>query len=203
MSRRTLSLVTALFTALTFSVLAIACREGAYEAGPPAGAPGNTPGAPAGSAPVPTGPPAPGDPAGPPSGPPRVGYNRLPPVPIGTPADFGGNVLVRVTQVTPVQLEGQGPGTTAGPGVDVTVEVRNLSGSPFDLLGVAVTATYDDGTPAVPVPMASGPPLRGSVAPGSTATGQYAFRLPADMVPTLVFEVTSSRAPNVIAVRGR
>jgi hypothetical protein len=143
---------------------------------------------------------SPGDPP-PPGSSPAVGHRRLEPIARGETADLGGDVLATVTGVTPVELEGQGPGTTAGPGAEVTIELRNGSTEPFDLLGVAVTATYGEGTPAVPVPQASGPAFRGVIRPGTTTTGHYAFRLPAEAVPTLVVELTSASSPNVITVR--
>lgn len=162
------------------------------------------PAAPASGVPTPPGPAAgapgaPGPQAAQP--PPSVGFRRLAAVGVGQAADFGGGVLASVERLTPVHVDGQGPGTSAGPGVDVAVAVRNGSGASFDLLGVAVTASYGDGVPAVPVPVASGPPLRGTLPPGGSASGRYAFRLAPGTIPTLTLELTSASAPNVIVVR--
>jgi hypothetical protein len=128
-----------------------------------------------------------------------IASNTLPPVGVGTPSELGGNFIVTVTAIEPTTFSTEGPGQTAGPGVLVKIEVRNDTGAPIDLAGIAVNAHYGENVPASP----SGPPdttLSGIVAPGARATGEYGFRVPDGQQGSVVVDIQHSAAPNVVVV---
>jgi len=128
-----------------------------------------------------------------------VASNRLPAVGVGTAAPLAQNLFVTVKKVEPVTLEAHGVGETAGPGALVTVEVRNATSAPLDLATMAVNAHYGT-TPATPNGAPPAQPFSGSLAPGATATGKYAFRVPAGQAGSIVVDIQSSAAPNVVIV---
>lgn len=110
---------------------------------------------------------------------PSVKTRTLPPVPINSPAAFGGGVSARVTKVADQKQTDQGPGVVAGaPAVAFTLEFTNNSGKPISVNTVNVTATYGHGSPAVPANQSSNEPLRNDVKAGGTAKGVYAFVIP-------------------------
>src|SRR4051795_12198785 len=75
-------------------------------------------------------------------GPPVAGVTSLPPVPVEQPADFGG-LVARVTRIEELpNLEANGPGERTGPGVGVSIEMRNESRDAVDLAGIEVNASY-------------------------------------------------------------
>jgi hypothetical protein len=127
------------------------------------------------------------------------GSNVLPAVAVGEPAELAANLSVTVTSIEATNLTAEGPGQIAGPGVIVTVEVRNDTDAPVDLAGIAVNAHYGGDVPAPPN-VIPGDPLRGRVAPGARATGQYGFRVPEDQASTIVIDVQHSGAPNLVVV---
>jgi hypothetical protein len=123
------------------------------------------------------------------------------PVPLGTAAELGGKVFVTLTEADDLDVEAKLPGETAGPAVAATLEVRNDSGTPFDLSTIAVTASYGDGTPAIINKSEPTSELTGTVEPGRTATGVYVFRAPADQSDTVILEVQSGTQPNVLRLK--
>jgi len=125
--------------------------------------------------------------------------NTLPAVGVGTEADLGGNAFVTVTKIEPTNLTANGPGEVSGPGVFVTVNVRNATDKPLDLAGLVVNAHYGDGTPAIPAALQRDA-LSGTVAPGETKSGVYAFSVPADQNSSVVVDVQHSSFPNVVIV---
>ena len=125
--------------------------------------------------------------------------NTLPAVGVGTEADLGGNAFVTVTKIEPTNLTANGPGEVSGPGVFVTVDVRNATDKPLDLAGLVVNAHYGDGTPAIPAALQRDA-LSGTVAPGESKSGVYAFSVPADQNSSVVVDVQHSSFPNVVIV---
>jgi hypothetical protein len=102
-------------------------------------------------------------------------------------ADFGDDVTARLISVTPYTATGSQPGEVSGPAVEVTLELRNDTGSAISLDGVTVNVYYgDDEVPAAPID-SRGTPFSGSLAPGATATGSYGFSVPEgeDVIVTL------------------
>ncbi|MGZ4690887.1 MAG: hypothetical protein ACXVJW_16850 [Acidimicrobiia bacterium] len=133
----------------------------------------------------------------PPTGP---GSNRLPAVGVGTAAPLGNNLVVTVTKIEPVTLQAHGIGETAGPGVVVTVVLKNDTGAPIDTNGMAVNAHYGSATPATPNDGAPAEPFHGTLASGQSATGKYAFRVPKGQEGSVVVDLQHSGAPNVVIV---
>lgn len=131
---------------------------------------------------------------------PAVDVEESPPVAVDEPAWFGNDLVVTVTGIEPAELEARGPGQTAGPGVVVTLEVRNAGAAPIDAGGVVVNAAYGHATPADPNYSDAAEPLSGMLEPGATATGSYAFRVPSDQVDSLVLDIHHATSPNVVVV---
>jgi hypothetical protein len=128
-----------------------------------------------------------------------VASRTLRPVGVGEPAELARNLFASVTHVTPTTLTAQAPGETSGPGVFVTVTVRNDTDAPVDLDGLAVNAHYGDRIPAAPV-RSIGAALHGALAPGGSKSARYAFRVPKDQVGSIRVDIEHSAAPNVVVV---
>ena len=135
------------------------------------------------------------------TGAPVIGISTLPPVPVGEPASFGGGLVATVAQIDQLQLEARGPGEIAGPGVGVTVELKNESADPIDLGGVAVNASYGDGVPASSSGAAPAAPVTGALPAGETRRGVYVFQVPNEDAGSLVVEVNYNGSPNVVLIR--
>ena len=132
---------------------------------------------------------------------PTVDFRPLPPVAVGEPADLGGGLVATVTSVESTDLEARAPGETAGPGVLVTVEVRNDTGDDVELGGFAINASHgSDATPAIPHQTGPIEVLRGTLEPGDTASGTYAFRLPEEEMDSLVIDLHHSAAEAYMVV---
>jgi len=129
-----------------------------------------------------------------------IASNRLPAVGLGVASPLAPKVLVTVSKLEPTTLSAHGPGQTAGSGVLATVTVRNDSGRPFDLNGIAINAHYADGTPATPNEAPPARRLDGVLASGAQATGVYAFRLPPSGDGSVVLDVQQNASPNVVIV---
>jgi hypothetical protein len=113
------------------------------------------------------------------------------PVGKGTPVDFGGGVTATLTATKTLDVDAKGPGETSGPAVAATIQVTNGSNQPFDLSTLAVTATYGASVPAVQTGAGPAEDFKGSVAPGSSATGVYVFRVPSADADSVVVQVQS------------
>ncbi len=123
------------------------------------------------------------------------------PVAPGTPAPLGAGVSVVLVDSEDLDVEARVPGETAGPAVAATIEVRNDSSEPFDLSSLAVTATYEDGTPAIGNDSEPARALTGTVKAGGSAKGVYVFRTPPKAADTVIVEVQSAERPNVVRFR--
>lgn len=108
-----------------------------------------------------------------------------PAVPLDRSVEVGGTV-VRVTAARVVDVAAQGVGDVDGPGVAITLAVRNGSAQPLslDTLGVTVTSGAE-AVPAAPSDADPASPLVGTVEPGDERSGTWVFRTgqgdPADL----------------------
>jgi hypothetical protein len=128
--------------------------------------------------------------------PPTAAVRSLPPVKMGTPAEIAGGVSVSIGKAAAFTATAHGPGEIAGSAVSVEVRVTNSASAPFDLNTLAVNAAYD-GTPALPNDSDPAKPLSGTLRPGGSATGIYAFSLPREKISRLKVDVSSGQAENV------
>jgi hypothetical protein len=128
-----------------------------------------------------------------------VASRTLRPVGVGEPAELAPNLFASVTHVAPTTLTAEAPGETSGPGVFVTVTVRNATDAPIELDGLAVNAHYGNRIPAAPV-RTVGSALRGPLGPGGSKSARYAFRVPKDQVGSIRIDIQHSAAPNVVIV---
>jgi hypothetical protein len=128
-----------------------------------------------------------------------VASRTLRPVGVGEPAELAPGLIASVTHVAPTTLTAEAPGETSGPGVFVTVTVRNNTDAPIDLNGLAVNVHYGNRIPATPVRTRSAAP-QGSLAPGRSTSARYAFRVPKDHVASIRVDIQQSAAPNVVIV---
>lgn len=102
-----------------------------------------------------------------------------PPVPLGSTADFGTGVALRVTRVEPVRGVARGPGEIAGPAVRMTFTLVNHGSDDLPLDGVVVAVSY--GGAHTPATALTGPGVRefgGTLGAGDAATGRYVFAIP-------------------------
>jgi hypothetical protein len=142
-------------------------------------------------------------PAGPPppsaTASPSVGISSAPAVDIGKAAELKGDVVVKVEKVARVQTQPV-PGEVPGPGVAVTMSIRNGTANVFDLTGLVVTASF--GKDEVPGDTSSGDPsneMRGDLAPGTSSSGVYVFRIPdGEKASGLHLQVSSDESPTVV-----
>lgn len=158
----------------------------------------STSGSPSGAPPA-AGPSTDGGP--PPSTAPVVGATTLPPVAAGDAAAFGDGLVATVTDTQAVQLGASGPGEVAGPGIAVTLVLRNDTSAPVDLGGLAVTASTADGVPVDPSDSPPASPAQGVLEPGGSATGTWAFSDPATGDGPLQVQVSSTSSVSVVVVQ--
>ncbi len=128
-----------------------------------------------------------------------VASRTLRPVGVGQPAELAHSLFASVTQVTPTTLTAQAPGETTGPGVFVTIKIRNDTDAVVDLDTLAVNAHYGNRVPTTPIRLPAGA-LHGSLRPGASKTARYAFRVPKDQARSVRVDIQHSAAPNVVIV---
>jgi hypothetical protein len=146
------------------------------------------------------------DPAGPSPAPasstgPAVAVSRAPAVRIGEIAPLSDDVRVALGKVRELTVKAEPPGERAGSAVAVRVTVRNRSAKPFSLTGMAVTASYNRGTPGDSTSSGPAKELTGSLAPGGLARGTYVFMVPKKHASSLRVEVTSDESPTIVQFR--
>ncbi|PWB97573.1 hypothetical protein [Homoserinimonas hongtaonis] len=124
-------------------------------------------------------------------------------VPVGTAGDFGDGVSATVSAVTPLEVEGRGPGEKSGPALRFDIVMSNGSAAAIPLDGVTVNLYYGaDSTPASPV--LSNPEIvefGGTLEPGATAPGSYVFSLPAEGQADYHLEISYSAGSPLVMVR--
>jgi hypothetical protein len=129
---------------------------------------------------------------------PSVAITTAPPVRVGTTATLSNGVKVQVSKINTVQVEASGPGDIAGDGVAVHLTVRNSSTKPFDLNGLAVTASYGKAQPASPGGASTGDLLTGSLKVGDKARGVYVFTVPKSKAGSVQVQVSSSASAAIL-----
>jgi hypothetical protein len=121
------------------------------------------------------------------------------PVALDAPADFGGGVTARLTEIEAVTVEGRLPGERSGPGVAITVEITNDSGAPIDLSLVTVDLVDAAGASASPITSSEAPGVSGELAAGAATTGRYLYTLSADDRADATVRVSyTASAPTVL-----
>lgn len=105
---------------------------------------------------------------------PAVEPTVLDPVGLTESVDVDG-VVFELTAVERTTVEATGPGEVGGEAVAVTVSVTNGTDAPVDVDGAVVTLLQGDGNVGVPSPAEPTAPLTGTVEPGKSAEGVYAF----------------------------
>jgi hypothetical protein len=134
----------------------------------------------------------------------QYGPNPQPAVAVGVASPLGSDVFATVTKVEPVQLKANGVGDTSGPGVLVSLEIRNATDRTLDLGGLVINAHYGAGVPASAARTSkSNEPLSGSLAAGKSKTGRYAFRIPQGQTGMIVMDVQDPGQPNTVIVDTR
>ena len=115
-------------------------------------------------------------------------------------AEFSSGLGVRIVDVKKVELKGEGIGATSGPGVEVTIELRNNTGKKASLAAVVVNAySGKERTPATPVETTDG--FDGSLAKGATKRGTYTFGTPKDAA--LFIAVSTAADSGVVVLEHR
>lgn len=119
-------------------------------------------------------------------------------------AQFGDQVTAALGGIVPFTATGAGIGEVSGPAVRVTVTITNGSSAAISLDAVTVNAySGADATPAAPLSSdGSSAPFTGSLAPGATASGVYAFSI-ADGTSDSVVVTVSRGAGSPLVVFGR
>jgi hypothetical protein len=134
----------------------------------------------------------------------QYGPNPQPAVGVGVASPLGSDVYATVTKIEPVQLKANGPGDTSGPGVLVSLEVRNGTDRSLDLGGLVINAHYGANVPASAVRTApNNDPLSGQLAARTSKTGRYAFRIPNGQTGVIVMDVHQVGQPNTVIVDTR
>jgi hypothetical protein len=128
---------------------------------------------------------------------PTVAVRSLAPVSVGKASELVKGLAVSVQKVSPVTVKAQGPGGLSGPGVTVALEVKNDTGTPFDLNSLSVNASFDRGTPAVPGDSDPAKPFKGRLESGQSASSVYVFVVPKSKIGTLKVEVSSGSTANI------
>lgn len=96
-------------------------------------------------------------------------------------ADFGQNVdvsglVVDVLDIQKATVQARMAGETSGPGVIVTVQIRNNSADAINVGAATVAGKSADGAPLVPMSGTPSQPFFGQLDAGGSADATYAFR---------------------------
>jgi hypothetical protein len=100
------------------------------------------------------------------------------PVPLTAPAKFGDGVSASVVGIKAINAKARGIGEVSGPGLQITVQLRNGTAKALSLDTVVVNLADSTNAPGSPM---SGPPAKpftGSLAAGHDASGVYVFTVP-------------------------
>lgn len=91
-------------------------------------------------------------------------------------AQFEDGLIIVGLKSEPVELTSTGIGEVSGPGVAITISVRNDGPEPIDLIGVSVNLVFNDRPAAVPYFSNPAEPFVGLLEPGQETSGRYLFR---------------------------
>lgn len=121
-----------------------------------------------------------------------VDLTTLPAIALTDSADLGNGVSVKLDSVEAVHADAQLPGEIAGPGVKLTVVIKNDSPAAIDLSNVGVDVVDAAGTPTIFMSASPSAPFTGQLAAGSGATGVYVFALPASYTDPAAISISYS-----------
>ena len=205
-SRRTLAAA-----AVAGTLVLAACSDGGGGSStgastpPPSSTPSLTPpsSAPPSSDPAAAGADASATPAGPPPVEQVVTAAAQPtdaPVPLEHPVQLRGGVVVHVTRAQKTDVVAQGAGEVSGPGVAITLLLRNDGSQPLLLDTLSVTlATGAEAVPAAPSEAEPASPLVGTVEAGDERSGTWVFRTgPGDLSELHVVVSVSADQPAIL-----
>lgn len=132
---------------------------------------------------------------------PSVAISTAPAVNVGTTTTLSDGVKILVSKVSVVKVKASGPGDIAGDGVAVHLTVKNSSKKPFDLNGLAVTASYGRAQPASPGGAGTGELLTGTLKVGKKARGVYVFTVPKAKAGTVEVQVSSNASALIVVYK--
>jgi hypothetical protein len=122
-----------------------------------------------------------------------------PAVALTSAGDFGGRVIVHVTDMKSATAHARGPGEVTGPGLVLTLQIDNGSKKSIDLGNVVVALTDSTKAPANPMAASPARPFSGQLAAGKQASGVYVFTIPkANRHPISVAVSYTTNAPVVV-----
>ena len=121
------------------------------------------------------------------------------PVPVSATASYDNGVSAQLAEIKKINTTPQLPGEIGGPGVAVSVQIRNGSRAPIDLSTVTVDLQDTAGVPASPMSASPAKPVAGQLAAGAMTTGTYVFSFPPNYrKPDRLTVSYSAQAPVVL-----
>ena len=124
-----------------------------------------------------------------------------PPVAIDEPAETESGVTARITAVKSVETKANLPGEIGGPGVAITIELRNGSSAPIDLNNVVVDLVLPGDVSATPITEGS-EPFTGVTAAGATQAATYVFTVDASERGDVTIRLSYSADQPVVVFAG-
>ncbi len=125
-----------------------------------------------------------------------------PPVELTQTAQFGGGVTVNLVSIQQIQTVAQGPGEVSGPGLAVTISIKNASNTAISLAAVNVTLGDALDTPGSPMAGDPSKPFSGELAAGAATSGVYVFALPPDYKDPASISVSYSTDAPIVYFTG-
>jgi hypothetical protein len=123
------------------------------------------------------------------------------PVKLDRPSTTGTGLTVNLTSIEPINAKAEQPGEVAGPGLAITITVKNTGSKSADLSTLVVNVANSDDAPGTQMSAKPSRPLAGSVAAGKTKTGVYVFTVSKDKRKPVTVTVDIAGAP-VLAFTG-
>lgn len=128
--------------------------------------------------------------------------NVADPVALDETTGFGDGVSVHIAQFESVQTEARLPGERSGPGVAVTLEMINGSGSAVSLDSVTVDLVTSDGASAIRIVDPSREEFSGNLGLGEKGSGTYVFTIPPDQRSDIAIHIKYSADTPVVVFQG-
>ena len=120
------------------------------------------------------------------------------PVKLDRPSTTGTGLTVNLTSIDPVDAKAEQPGEVAGPGLAITITIRNTASKAADLSTLVVNLANSDDAPGTQMSAKPSNPLTGSVAAGKTRTGVYVFTVPKAKRKPVTVTVDIAGAPVLV-----
>lgn len=124
------------------------------------------------------------------------------PIDLTATANFGTGVTAKVVANSRISFTAHRPGEISGPAVEVRIRFTNNSSAAVSLANVVLNDQDAKATPLVQVDSSPAAPVSGSLAPGKSATGIYAFELPPSYHSPLTLSVSYTTAAPVVLFVG-